>query len=63
MLELQLHYQFFQRIFRVDSFRIDWIDLLAVQRTLKSILQSIDSLVPSLLYGPSLTLTRLLEKQ
>ena len=45
------------------SFRIDWIDLLAVQRTLKSILQSINSLVPSLLYGPTLTLTRLLEKQ
>ena len=42
------------------SFRIDWFDLLAVQGTLKSLLQhhnwkSINSLVPSLLYGPTLT--------
>ena len=41
------------------SFRIDWLDLLAVQGTLKSLLQpqfkSINSLVLSLLYGPALT--------
>ena len=39
------------------SFRIDWFDLLAVQRTLKSLLQyhSVDSSVLSLLYGPTLT--------
>ena len=41
------------------SFRIDWYDLLAVQRTLKSLLQhqfeSINSLALSLLYGPTLT--------
>ena len=40
-------------------FRIDWFDLLAVQGTLKSLLQpqfkSINSLALSLLYGPSLT--------
>ena len=40
-------------------FRIDWLDLLAVQGTLKSLLyttvQSINSLVLSLLYGPTLT--------
>ena len=42
------------------SFRIDCFDLLAVQGTLKSILQDhssrgIDSSVLSLLYGPTLT--------
>ena len=30
VLELQLQHQFFQCIFRADSFRIDWLDLLAV---------------------------------
>ena len=43
----------------LTSFRMDWLDLLAVQRTLKSLLQyqfkSINSLVLSFLY--SLTLT------
>ena len=41
------------------SFRMDWLDLFAVQGTLKSILQhwfeSINSLVLSCLYGPTLT--------
>ena len=41
------------------SFRMDWSDLLAVQGTLKSLLQhhfkTISSLVFSLLYGPTLT--------
>ena len=42
------------------SFRIDWFDLLAVQGTLKSLLQyhsweSISDLVLSRLYGPALT--------
>ena len=41
------------------SFRIDWFDLLAVQGTLKSLLQhqfkSISSPALSLLYGPTLT--------
>ena len=42
------------------SFRIDWFDLLAVQGTLKSLLQyysskSINSSVLVLLYGPTLT--------
>ena len=40
-------------------FNIDWLDLLVVQRTLKSLLQPqfeiIISLVLSLLYGPTLT--------
>ena len=43
---------------RLISFRIDWFDLLAVQQTLKSLLQhlsSINSLSLSFLYGPILT--------
>ena len=39
VLKLQLQYQSFQWIFRVDSFRMDWFDLLAVQGTFKSLLQ------------------------
>ena len=46
------------------SFRMDWLDLLAVQGTLKSLLQhhskSINYLVLSFLYNPALT--SLLEK-
>ena len=41
------------------SFRMDWLDLLVVQGTLKSLLQyqfkSINSLALSLLYSPTLT--------
>ena len=37
VLEFQLQHQSFQWIF--NSFRIDWFDLLAVQGTLKSLLQ------------------------
>ena len=36
---LEFQHQPFQWIFRVNSFRIDWFDRLAVQGTLKSILQ------------------------
>ena len=39
VLEFQLQHQSFQWIFRTDLFRIDWLDLLAVQGTLKSLLQ------------------------
>ena len=39
VLELQLHHQSFQWIFRTISFRIDWFDLLEVQGTMKSLLQ------------------------
>ena len=39
VLELQLHYKSFQWILGLIFFRIDWNDLLAVQRTLKSSLQ------------------------
>ena len=36
---LKLHHQSFQWISGLISFRIDWLDLLAVQGTLKSLLQ------------------------
>ena len=39
VLELQLQHQSFQWILRMISFRIGWFDLLAVHRTLKSLLQ------------------------
>ena len=40
VLECQLQHQSFQWIFRTDSFRIGWLDFLAVQGTLKSLLQN-----------------------
>ena len=57
---LELQRQSFQWIFRVDFFRIDWFDLLAVQGTLQESFpapqfKSINSLALSLLYGPTLT--------
>ena len=39
VLELQLQHQSFQWIFRTDFFRMDWLDFLAVQGTLNSLLQ------------------------
>ena len=61
---LELQHQYFQWIFRVGflSFRIEWLDLLAVQATLKSLLQAkqfkiINFSVLRLLYGPTLTST------
>ena len=39
VLEFQLQHQSFQWIFRTDFFRIDWFDLLAIQETLRSLLQ------------------------
>ena len=39
VLELQLQHQSFQEYSGLISFRIDWLDLLAVQGTLKSLLQ------------------------
>ena len=57
VLEFQLQHQSFQWILGLISFRMDWLDLLAVLGTLKSFLQtkSINSLVFSFLY--SLTCT------
>ena len=37
VLEFQLQHQSFQWTFRTDSFRMDWLDLLVVQGTLKSL--------------------------
>ena len=39
VLEFQLQHQSFWWTFRTDFFRMDWSDLLAVQGTLKSLLQ------------------------
>ena len=39
VLEFQLQHQFFQWTLRTDFFRMYWLDLLAVQGTLKSLLQ------------------------
>ena len=39
VLEFQLQHQSFQWIFRTGFFRMDWLDLLAVQGTLKHLLQ------------------------
>ena len=39
VLEFQLQHQSFQWLFRTDFLRIDWLDLLAVQGTLKSLVQ------------------------
>ena len=39
VLEFQLRHQSFQWIFRTDFLRMDWLDLLEVQGTLKSLLQ------------------------
>ena len=58
VLELQLQHQSFQWIFRVDSFRIDWFDLLTVQETLKSLLQH-HSLKASALWCSALFIVQL----
>ena len=39
VLEIQLQHRFFQRIFRLISFGMGWLDFLAVQGTLKNLLQ------------------------
>ena len=50
---LELQHQSLQWICSVDFFRIDWFDLLAVQRTLKSILQHL-SLKASIIWYSAL---------
>ena len=59
ILELQLQYQSFQWIFRLISFRIHWFDLLAVQGTLKSLLQQYNS-KPSILQCSAFFMVQLL---
>ena len=64
VLELQFQHQFSQLIFRVDSFRIHWFGLLAVQDSQESPpapqFKSISSSTLSLLYGPAHSCTILL---
>ena len=59
VLEFQLQHQSFQWNPGLISFGMDWLDLLAVQRTLKtyptSQFKSINSSVLSFLYSPTLT--------
>ena len=43
VLEFQLQHQSFQWIFRTDFLMMDWFDLLAVQRSFKSLLQQCSS--------------------
>ena len=62
VLEFQVQHQSFQFHSGQISFRMDWLDLLAIQGTLKSLLQhhssqfkSINSSALSFLYSPTLT--------
>ena len=68
VLEFQLHHQSFQEYSGLISFRIDWLDLLAVQGALKSLLQHRSSkalilqhsafLHPCVTTGKTIALTR-----
>ena len=60
VLDFQLQHHSFQWIPSTDFFRMDWLDILAVQGTLKSLLQtprfkSINSSALSFPYSPTLT--------
>ena len=59
VLEFQLQNQSTQRIFRSDSFRKDWLDVIAVQGILKSFatsrFKSINSSGFSFIYNPTFT--------
>ena len=60
VLEFQLQHQSFQWTPRTDLFRVDWLDLPAVQGTLKSLLQHHSlkaSIFPALSFLGSPTLT------
>ena len=52
LLTFQLYHQSFKWTPRPDPFRMDWLDLLAVQRTLKSLLQH-HSAKASILWCPA----------
>ena len=55
VLEFPLQHQPFQWIFRTDFIRMDWLDLLAVQGTLKSLLQNHSSKVSVLRHSAFFT--------
>ena len=57
-MEFQLQHQSFQWIFRIDFFRMDWLDLLAIQGMLKSLLQHHGSKV-SILWGSAFFILQL----
>ena len=59
VLEFQLQHQSFQWTPRTDAFRMDWLDLLAVQGTLKSLLQHHSSNASVLWCSAFFTLTSL----
>ena len=50
-MEFQFQHQYFQKHPRLVSFRMDWLDLLAVQGTLKSLLQHHSSKASILLFS------------
>ena len=56
VLQFQLQHQSFQWIFGLISFRMDWLDLLTVQGTLKSLLQHHSS-EASVLWCSALSIT------
>ena len=58
VLEFQLQHQSFHEHLGVISFRMDWLDLLAVQGTLKSLLQHHSS-KPSVLQSSTLFIVQL----
>ena len=62
VLEFQLQHQSFQWIFRTDSLRMEWLDLLAVRDSQESSptpqFKSINSSALSFLYSPTLTSIR-----
>ena len=58
VLEFQLQHQSFQWIFRLMSFRMDWLDLLAVQGTFKGLCQHHSS-KPSILWCSAVLLVQL----
>ena len=55
VLEFHLQPQFFQWTTRTDPFRMDWLDLLAVQGTLKNLLQHHSSKATSLQHSAFFT--------
>ena len=61
VLELQIQHHSFQRVFKVDFFRFNWFNFLALPGTLESFpasqLKSINSSALCLLYFPALSYT------
>ena len=55
---LELQHQFFQWMIRVNSFRIDWFDLLAIHEALKSLRQHYNSKA-SILQGSAFFMVQL----